>query len=121
MNTTQKRILLFIFFCIGTRLFFVYLSKKYTHYLPIMGVLALLPAAGLLYYYFSGKRKTGPEVFGDKIWWNKLRPIHATLYILFAISAIMKKEYAWIFLFIDVIFGLSAFIIQKINIIRLQM
>ena len=113
MDTTQKRILLFIFFCIGTRLFFVYLAKKYTQYLPIMGVLALIPAAGFLYYYFSGKRQTGPEVFGDKIWWNNLRPIHATFYILFAISAIMKKQFAWIFLLLDVMLGLSAFTLQK--------
>ena len=25
-------------------------------------------------------RKTGLEVFGDKIWWNNLRPIHGILY-----------------------------------------
>ena len=29
-------------------------------------------------------RKTGKEVFGSKIWWNDLRPVHASLYILFA-------------------------------------
>jgi hypothetical protein len=115
MNTLTKRTLLFLFFCIGTRTLFAYLAKTYTHYLPYMGALALLPAIGFFYLFFSGKRKTGAEVFGDKIWWNKLRPIHGTLYLLFAISAIRKKHYAWIFLAIDVVIGLLAFIANRIS------
>jgi hypothetical protein len=113
MNNIQKRFLLFIFGCIGTRLFFVYLAKTINiQYLPLLGYLALLPAIGFMYIFFTGARNTGAEVFGDKIWWNHLRPIHALLYFLFAYNAINKVEKAWIYLFVDVILGLTSFIIH---------
>ena len=85
MNEIKKRILLFLFGCIGVRSLFVIIAKYTdTKYLPYLGYLALLPALGFIYIFLSGTRKTGPETFGNKIWWNNLRPIHATLYILFA-------------------------------------
>lgn len=114
MNALQKRTLIFLIFCIGTRTLFAYLAKTYTQYLPYMGALAILPAIGFLYYFFSGTRQTGPEVFGDKIWWNNLRPLHAIIYLLFAISALCKKPYAWMFLSLDVVIGLSAFTIHRL-------
>jgi len=93
MNNIQKRFLLFIFGCIGTRLFFVYAAKTINiNYLPWLGYLALLPALGFLYFYFTNTRKTGAEVFGEKIWWNHLRPIHAIFYFLFAYNAITPTE-----------------------------
>lgn len=114
MNTLQKRTLLFLIFCIGTRTLFAYLAKTYPQYLQYMGALAIIPAIGFLYFFFSGTRKTGNEVFGGKIWWNNLRPIHAILYLLFAISAIQKKHYAWMFLAADVVLGLTAFFINRL-------
>ena len=61
MNTIQKRFLLFLFGCIGTRTLFVFLaknaSKTYLHY---MGYLSILPAIGFFYLFFTGSRKTGP-------------------------------------------------------------
>lgn len=111
MNNIQKRTILFLFGCIGSRTLIMYISKTVNiEYLPILGYLALLPAIGFLYLFFSGKRKTGPEVFGDKIWWNNLRPVHGILYGLFAYNAINKNKNAWIFLLIDVIIGLVSFL-----------
>ena len=75
-----------------------------------MGYLALLPAIGFTYIYLTGSRKTGGEVFGGKIWWNNLRPLHAFLYFLFAYNAINGNKNAWIFLLIDVIVGLISFV-----------
>jgi hypothetical protein len=113
MNTLQKRFLLFLIGCIGTRSLFVYIAKTIDiKYLPILGYIALLPAVGFSYIYLSGSRKTGAEVFGDKIWWNNLRPMHALLYALFAYNAINKNPISWIFLLIDVIFGLVSFLIH---------
>ena len=110
MNTIQKRFLLFLFGCIGSRSFLVYLAKVANkQYLGYMGYLALLPAIGFMYLFFTGSRKTGAEVFGDKIWWNNLRPIHGLLYLLFAYNAIIGNPYSWIFLLIDVIIGLISF------------
>jgi hypothetical protein len=111
MNNIQKRFLLFLIGCIGTRSFFVYLAKYINiEYLPFLGYLALLPTIGFIYIFLTGSRDTGLEVFGDKIWWNNLRPLHALLYGLFAYNAINKNLFAWKFLFIDVIIGLSAFL-----------
>lgn len=108
MSNDLKRLLLFLIGCIGVRLFFVYLAKTIdVKYLPYLGYLALLPAFGFMYIFFTGSRQTGPEVFGEKIWWNYLRPLHGLLYGLFAYNAIMKNANAWIYLLIDVILGFS--------------
>ena len=111
MNTIQKRFLLFLIGCIGTRSLLVYLAKNANKtYLMYLGYLAILPAIGFLYIFFSGARKTGAEVFGEKIWWNNLRPIHSLLYFLFAYNAINGNNNAWMYLLIDVIIGLISFL-----------
>ena len=111
MNDLQKRFLLFLFGCIGSRTLFAYIAKNTKEiYLKYLGFLALIPAIGFAYLFASGKRKTGPEVFGGKIWWNNLRPIHSLLYFLFAYNAIIGNKNAWIFLLVDVILGLIAFL-----------
>jgi len=111
MNTIQKRFLLFLIGCIGTRSLFVYIAKTAPlNYLPYLGYLALLPAIGFIYIYLTGSRQTGAEVFGGKIWWNNLRPIHAILYSLFAYNAINKNPNSWVYLLVDVIIGLFSFL-----------
>ena len=66
MNTIQKRFLLFLIGCIGTRSVFVYLAKNANStYLQYMGYLSILPAIGFFYLFLTGSRKTGAEVFGD--------------------------------------------------------
>ena len=111
MNTMQKRFLLFFFGCIGTRSLLVYLAKNANStYLRYMGYLALLLAISFFYLFLTDSRKTGAEVFGDKIWWNNLRPIHGFLYLLFAYNAIIGNKFAWIYLLIDVIVGLVSFL-----------
>jgi hypothetical protein len=110
MNDLQKRFLLFLIGCIGTRTLFVIIAKKASEkYLKYMGYLALLPAIGFAYIFLTDSRKTGAEVFGGKIWWNNLRPLHALLYFLFAYNAINGNKNAWIFLLIDVVVGLISF------------
>ena len=107
----QKRFLLFFFGCIGTRSLLVYLAKNANStYLRYMGYLALLLAISFFYLFLTDSRKTGAEVFGDKIWWNNLRPIHGFLYLLFAYNAIIGNKFAWIYLLIDVIVGLVSFL-----------
>lgn len=112
MNDIQKRFLLFLIGCIGTRTLFVLLAKNAgPKYLPLLGYLALLPAIGFIYIYLTGSRQTGAEVFGGKIWWNDLRPIHSLLYFLFAYNAINGNTNSWMYLLIDVVFGLLSFLI----------
>ncbi len=111
MNTTQKRFLLFLVGCIGTRSLFVYLAKTASKtFLRYMGYIATLIGIGFIYIFLTGSRKTGPEVFGDKIWWNNLRPIHGLLYLLFAYNAIQGNKNSWVYLLVDVIIGLISFL-----------
>jgi hypothetical protein len=110
MNNIQKRFLLFLLGCIVTRSLFVYISKTYTEHLPLMGILALVPAIGFFTIYLTNSRKTGGEVFGEQIWWNNLRPFHGLMYLLFAILSIKNNNNSWIFLLIDVIVGLLSFL-----------
>ena len=116
MTTTPnftKRLLLFLFGCILTRFIFAYIAKIINPtYLPILGSIALIISIGFFYIYLTNSRKNGPEVFGEGIWWNNYRPVHGLLYLLFAITAILKKSYSWIFLLVDVIFGLLVFLIH---------
>jgi hypothetical protein len=111
MNDLQKRFLLFLIGCIGTRTLLVYVSKNINiNYLPLLGYLALIPTIGFTYIYLTGSRNTGAEVFGEKIWWNNIRPVHAILYGLFAYNAINKNKMSWVYLLIDVLFGLFSFL-----------
>ena len=111
MKIIQKRFLGFLFACIPARLLIAWIAKKVSNnYLPYLGLLALLPATGFLYIYLSGMRKTGGETFGQKIWWNNLRPIHAFMFYLFAYLAITKNKKAYLVLFTDAMFGLVSFL-----------
>ena len=111
MKDLQKRFLLFLIGCIGIRSLFVYIAKNCNAtFLSYMGYLAIVPAIGFIYIFVTGSRQTGAEVFGEKIWWNNLRPIHALLYLLFAYNAIIGNKNAWIYLLIDVLLGLTSFL-----------
>ena len=111
----KKRFLLFLVGCIGTRSLLVYIAKNIDiTLLKYMGYITLIPAFGFIFIYLTGARKTGAEVFGDKIWWNDLRPIHGILYLLFSYNAINGNKSAWVFLLIDVLLGLTSFLIYHL-------
>ena len=113
MNQLQKKIVLFLIGCIGVRSLLVVIAKTInTNYLTYLGYLALLPAIGFIYIYLTGSRESGPETFGEKIWWNNLRPIHAILYLLFAYNAIIGNKNAWMYLLVDVLFGFISFLLH---------
>ena len=117
MNNIQKRFFLFLFGCIIVRSLLVYIAKignKTT--LKLLSVFALFVSIGFIYRYLSGTRKTGPEVFGDIIWWNNLRPIHFLLYFLFSILAFRNNDKAWLLLLADVVIGLLAFLIYHFKV-----
>ena len=116
MNNIQKQFIFFLVGCIGVRTLLVYVAKKLSpKYLQYMGYIAILPAIGFIIIYLTKSRTTGAEVFGGKIWWNDLRPIHSLLYGLFAYNAINQKKSSWIYLLIDVIIGLISFIVHHYN------
>jgi hypothetical protein len=112
MKEIQKRMLLFLTACIGVRLLLVFIAKYSSETIQhMLGIVTLCISIGFFYIYISGTRTTGPETFGEKIWWNDLRPVHAFLYLLFTIMVFTSmRQYAWIVLLIDVVIGLSAFL-----------
>ena len=108
----QIRTILFIIGCIGSRLALTALSAFSPKWiLSILGYFALMPVIGWFYIIFIGKRDTGLEVFGDKIWWKMLRPIHLFLWGLFAYFAISGNTHSWVILLIDTLIGLVSFIL----------
>ena len=101
----------FICGCIGVRTLFVLMAKYIPiRYLPLLGYGALLPAIGFMIIFITGSRPTGIEVGGRLIWWNHLRPVHASMYALFSYYAIRKIATAWRFLALDVTIGLVAWL-----------
>lgn len=111
MDNKTKRVLLFLFGCMGTRLALVWIAYKYPAALRPLGLAAILPAIGFFYIYVNGLRKTGPEVFGERIWWNDLRPVHGLLWGLFAYMALNNmRDDAWKVLLLDVTIGFLAFL-----------
>jgi len=117
MNTIQKRFLVFLFGCIVVRFLFVVIAAKVNKkYLPYLGALSIIPAIGFIYIYLGGYRRKGGETFGQKIWWNNLRPVHAILYLTFAYLAINKSSQSYKPLLIDVLIGLLSFLIYHYTI-----
>lgn len=119
MENIRNRFVLFLIGCIVIRILFViiakYINKKY---LPYLGIIALIPAISFIIIFLGDFRKTGSEVFGGKIWWNDLRPIHACLYLLFALLALKKNKFAWIPLLLDVLIGLISFFLYHYKIVE---
>lgn len=105
------RMCMFLVGCMGARFALTYLAWRLPpKYLPVMGFPALAIAVGFATIYVMGWRQTGPEVRGDRIWWNSLRPIHAALWFTFAVLAFAKQRDAWITLLVDTLIGLCAFL-----------
>jgi hypothetical protein len=112
MNDLQKIFLMFLIGCIGIRSLFVIIAKYINaKYLKYLGYLALLPATGFMYIYITGIRNN-LGAFGEKIWWNNLRPVHSILYFLFAYNAIKGNKQSWLYLLSDVLISLISFLIH---------
>jgi hypothetical protein len=110
----DKKTLLFLFGCMGTRLALVWVAKTQPQLLGLLALLAACISFGFMYIWANGLRKTGPETFGDPIWWNDLRPLHSILYAIFAFMAYNGNENAWKVLLLDVTIGFSAWVNHRV-------
>jgi hypothetical protein len=109
--------LLFLTACIPLRLLLAYLAKiQLANSFPIraMGFSYLLIGIAMMSIYFFGLRPTGVEA-GGAIWWNRIRPLHAILYFIFAYLALTGSPSAWMVLLADVALGLTVFTIHYIG------
>lgn len=113
----QKRIALFLIFCMGLRVGLVFLARYASPLvLMIMGVLAACVAVGFLSIWWFKLRETGLETNGEKIWWDALRPFHALTFAVFAYLAIRGvSEHAWKPLALDVSVGFVAFVVHHLS------
>jgi|TARA_B110000971_G_scaffold221140_1_gene267074 hypothetical protein len=118
MNNKMKRMGLYLVGCMGARSTLTYIVKNHPDkYKNILTAMLLIPAIGFAYIYLNGLRKTGGEVFGDKIWWNNLRPVHSILYLITAILVFLKNKKAFYVLAVDTLIGLVAFTLYHSGII----
>lgn len=107
---------LFFVGCIPTRLILAYIAyfllnqekNENENIKKLFILITMIIGIGFWTIYSMGWRKTGIETGGKKIWWNSLRPIHGTIYLLFTLLAYMGWKHSWILLLIDAIVGLIA-------------
>ena len=115
LTNTQKSGLMFLLGCIPFRILLACLAKYKQEWLGAMSLIAVIISVGFSVIYMFELRKTGAEVFGEKIWWNDLRPIHAFMYGLFSYLAVTSPEDAWKPLAADVSIGLIAKAIHSLR------
>lgn len=109
----QKRFALFLVGCISSRVALVLLAKYGSPRIRnVLAFFTLFIAIGFFAIYFGDLRKTGLETQGSPIWWNSLRPLHGTFYLVFSLMIFgnLYTKYAWITLAVDVTIGLFAFL-----------
>jgi hypothetical protein len=88
--------------------YFLLNDNKNPYLYPFLST-TLVMGIGFWTIYMMDWRKTGVEVGGGEIWWNSLRPVHGTIYLLFTLLSVMGYKEAWIFLLLDVVVGLAAY------------
>ena len=97
----------FMFVCIPVRLLIVYAVKKMNkNMLVYAGYIGAIISMSFFYLYFTNGRNVGMETNNKPIWWRHIRIFHSIFYGLFAITALRKLSYSYMFLLADVIFGL---------------
>lgn len=114
MEIKTKRFLMFLIGCMGSRFLLTYISKiiksEYIMYISIItGIIGL----GFIYIYLFGNEIADKQLewTGDKkIWWNDLRIVHGSLYLLFSYMVFNQNKDAWLILLVDTIIGLISWI-----------
>lgn len=81
----RPAVLLFAVGCLPARLLLALVVLRWNA-LPekAAAALALAVAVGFTIIYLFGLRRYGRETFGEPIWWDHLRPIHALAYAVVA-------------------------------------
>jgi hypothetical protein len=75
--------------------------------LRLLGFFGLIPALLWFYLYFMNTESASKEK--QK---NDIRPVHSILWGFFAYLAIHQNESAWIVLLVDLLFGLTMYIMH---------
>ena len=114
----MNRTLAFLGGCIPLRLALVYLAYVLGHlgsiYRNIGAIIAILMGISFITLWAAHLRQNAPEG-GGITWWDNIRPIHGTLWILAGYMLLCPplRQYAWILLLADVIVGLGVWITHQ--------
>jgi hypothetical protein len=120
---SNRRILTFLFGCILVRSILVYLAyylqkNKKTFFLNLHISICFLIGLSMILIYFGINKENADkqlQVWEDDdpvLWWNDLRILHGSLYIIFSILTAFGIENTWIILLLDTIIGLCAWAIH---------
>ena len=113
--TPNLRAILFIWFCIPTRLFLAWLPQVMPRHLRKLGLIVSMMAAGTLYLAVTNGRMNAVES-GGKTWWAELRLIHAALLICAAVYLFKGSKTASVPLLIDALSGILFYFIKRAKI-----
>ena len=112
--TPNLRAILFIWFCIPTRLFLAWLPQVMPRHLRKLGLIVSMMAAGTLYLAVTNGRMNAVES-GGKTWWAPFRFIHGALLSAAAAMLIKNDKNASLPLAIDAMIGIAAFFTERID------
>lgn len=121
MDNQIKRKVLFLLGCIPVRLILAYLISKSIVNKTLQNLITVLLlgiSIGFALIYIFKLRDTGLEVFGDKIWWDHLRPIHSFMYGLAAYLLYNNSDKASLVILIDTFIGLGAYLMKNYVILK---
>ena len=111
------KVYLFLGICIPIRILLVFLVKDIIpdddlKYVSIPLFLISIGFIRAMMYRQTAFESSGK---GGKVWWNHMRPLHAILYLTAGILAISEPKDTWIPLLVDVVIGILAYIVYKLN------
>jgi hypothetical protein len=119
LSKLHKRIILFLFICIPSRLLIAYLGKKFESGKKlnriILSLITFIMGLGFLKIYFIGSEKADAQLEWagvERIWWDNLRIAHGVCYIFFSVFNFLNYTNSWFFIIAEVSFGLLAWIRQ---------
>ena len=93
--------------CILFRFLFTYITKNIQNN-KIISLITFTISISFFYLFLFDLRLNAPEANGIT-WWNIVRPIHGSLFLLFTIYYFKKYKFAFNFLLLDTILGIIFF------------
>lgn len=93
-----------------TLIYLAYISLYSPNLNTFFSLFYLAIGLGSTYQYATKYRKQG--AFGQKIWWDYLRPIHAILYFYTSYLIYTQNVYFVLVLIVDTLIGIGGFIHQ---------
>jgi hypothetical protein len=116
MNSFQLLSLKFLVGCVGARvLFSLVIQFSPALMLPLLCGICVAISVGFTFVWVTGiRQKKG--AFDNTIWWNPLRLVHASIYLLTAWFLYTKKQYlASTVILLDTSIGMLAYLVNHYN------